>query len=144
MRAQLPESKRGEAPAIETGRALLELVLVAHRAVLAGEGFQERDPAAEFRQPGQPAVQFARVEIVQDVAADQQVHGRAGAQLREVAEARQVQVATAAMAGDRVLAAVEPEVLQLRPQLQQRRAPRAFAAPCSTSAAAKAPGARRC
>src|SRR3546814_19519884 len=75
-----------------------------------------------------PTLFRSRGQVVQHVAANQQVDRRAGPQLREVGEAREVQVAVAAVAGDRVLAAVEAEVLRGRPQLQQGRAPRALAA----------------
>src|SRR3546814_16748381 len=85
--------------------------------VLAAEGLEEGDTAAQFGQSRQAAVEFARGQVVQHVAAHQQVDRRAGPQLREVGEAREVQVAVAAVAGDRVLAAVAAEVLRGRPQL---------------------------
>src|SRR3546814_3207643 len=89
---------------------------------------EEGDAAAQLGQAGQAAVDLGRGQVVQHVAAHQQVDRRTRPQLREVGEAREVQVAVAAVAGDRVLAAVEAQVLRARPQLQQRRAPRALAA----------------
>src|SRR3546814_3713408 len=78
-------------------RPLLEIVLVALGLVLAAEGLEEGDTAAQFGQSRQAAVEFARGQVVQHVAAHQQVDRRAGPQLREVGEAREVQVAVAAV-----------------------------------------------
>ena len=68
-------------------------MLVTDRFVLAGEGFEEGHAAAQFRQCRQAAVEFARRQVMQHVAADQQVDRRARAQEFEVAEARKMQVA---------------------------------------------------
>jgi hypothetical protein len=65
---------------------------------------------------------------MQHVAAHQQVDRRTRSQHREVAETGEVQVACAAIARDGVFTAVESEITQLRPQLQQRCAPHAFSA----------------
>ena len=102
--------------------------VVAFGLVFLREGLEEGHAAAEVGQAGQPLRQFARRQVVHHVAANQQVDRRAGPQVREVAEAREMQVAARAVASDRVFAAVEAEVLCLRPQCEQRCAPRAFAA----------------
>src|SRR3546814_12736869 len=65
---------------------------------------------------------------MEHVAAHQQVGGRAGPQLVELAELGQVDAAAAAVAPGRVFAAVEAEVLDVRAQLRQRCAPGPFAA----------------
>src|SRR5690606_17088394 len=93
--AQLGEAQGLEALAVEGGGAGMELVVVAFGAVLAGEGLEEGDAAAEFGEPGQAPVEFARRQVVQHVATDQQVGGWARAQQREVGEAGEVQVAAA-------------------------------------------------
>ena len=59
MRADLAETERFEAIAIEPRVATEETVLVAAGRVLAGEGFEEGDAAAEFGQARQAAVEFA-------------------------------------------------------------------------------------
>ena len=110
------------------GGAALESVGIAVDAVLARERLDERHPPAQLSQRRQAAVQFARVEVMQHVAAYQQVYGGAGAQVLEVTEARQVQVAPRAKPPNRILAAVEAQVLHARTQLEQRCAPGAFAA----------------
>lgn len=61
-----------------------------------GREADEGHAAAEFSQRRQPARQFAGGQVMQHVAADQQVGGRAGAQVFEVGEGRVVQVAAAA------------------------------------------------
>src|SRR5690606_21331016 len=66
--------------------------------------------------------------VVEHVAAHQQVHRRAGPQPGKIAEAGEVQVAAAAMARDRVLAAVEAEVGDVGAQRAQRGAPCTLAA----------------
>lgn len=128
MRSGRRETGRGELPAIPRRLARLEPCVVAFELVLGGEGFQERYPAAQLRQTRKAATQFGARQVMHDVAAYQQVDRRAGTQEFEIAEAGVMQVAGAAVARNRVFAAVEAQVAQLRPQLQQRRAPRAFAA----------------
>src|SRR4249919_3109097 len=105
MRAELGESGRLEPLSIEAGGARLEVVLVAFGRILAREGFEERYPPGQFRQAGQTAPQVAGGEVMQHVAAHQQVDRRARPQQGEVGEVREMQVAAAAITLDRIVTA---------------------------------------
>ena len=65
---------------------------------------------------------------MQHIAADHQIRRCAWAQHSKVAEAREMKAAARAVALHCIFAVVEAEIAQFRPQFQQRRAPRAFAA----------------
>src|SRR5690348_2243111 len=58
--AERGEAQRLEAPPVEARRPGDETVLVALGLVLAGEGLEEGDAAAQGRQARQPAVERAR------------------------------------------------------------------------------------
>ncbi len=122
------QADAGEPLAIELLRARLESHRIAVDAVAAGEGLQERNARTEVGQRRQSAIQLACGQVVQHVTADQQVCRAAWAQVFEIAETGQVQVAARTEAADRVFAAVKTQVVQFRSQLQQRRAPRSLAA----------------
>src|SRR5690554_2897082 len=65
VRAQCTEPRGFETAAVERAGAGDEAVLVALGGVLAGEGLEEGHAAAEFGQPRQAAVDFARLQVVQ-------------------------------------------------------------------------------
>ena len=108
MRSDLREAERFEALPIERRGALLEIVFVADGLVFLREGFQERDAAAQLGERRESAIEFAHRQVMQHVAADQQVGGRAGTQAFEVGEARQVQAAATANATLRASRAAPP------------------------------------
>ncbi|MNI53034.1 hypothetical protein D3C73_1078480 [compost metagenome] len=102
--------------------------MVALEFIFGGESLQERHACGQLGDAGQARAQFAVGHVVHHVRTDQQIDRGAGSQPGEIAEAGQVQVAGPAVAAHSVLAAVETEVVDLRTQFQQRRAPGAFAA----------------
>ena len=70
MRTQRGEAGGGESPAIEAGGTAAEADRVAVDGVLAREGLQERQAAAELGQAGQAAIELAAETAPYDPAAD--------------------------------------------------------------------------
>src|SRR6185312_1785668 len=68
------------------------------------------------------------LQVVQHVGAHDEIEARVEAQVFELAEAREAEVAAAPVTRHRVLAGVQPAVVEAGPQRTQRRAPGAFTA----------------
>ena len=101
---------------------------ITGHAVDAGEHLEEGQPLEQLAESRQPAAQFARFHVMEHVAAHDQVEARLEAQLGQVPEAGEPDVAAAAVTLHHVLARIEPAVIQPRTQPQQGRAPRCLAA----------------
>lgn len=105
-----------------------EAVHVAIGVIAAGEYFEEGDAFEHVDDAAQARADFRGLEVVQHVGADDEIEAGIEAQVFELAEGGQADVAAAAVAVDHVLAGVQPAVARLRAQRAQVGAPRRFAA----------------